>query len=201
MAEAREESLKAVGASFDFRFIPVTDIHLKSDVQFELEDNGDARLVSALGITGIIILIVAWINFINLSTARGIRRAKEIGVRKVLGAAKRQLVFQFVIEALLLNGIALVSSLFLVRLGLPFFAGMIDVPLQFMTISFLLSDPKYIMVASVVFCTGVLLSGIYPAFVLSSYSPVKALKSDVLKPKGITFRKSLIVVLRSFHWS
>jgi putative ABC transport system permease protein len=194
VAEARAESLKAVGASFDFRFIPVTDIHLKSDVQFELEGNGDARLVNALGITGIIILIVAWINFINLSTARGTRRAKEIGVRKVLGAAKRQLVFQFVMEALLLNVVALVLSLFLVRLGLPFFAEMIDVPLQFMTTSFLLSDPKYVMVASAVFCMGVVLSVIYPAFVLSSYSPVKALKSDVLKPKGITFRKSLIVV-------
>jgi putative ABC transport system permease protein len=63
-----------------------------------------------------------------------------------------------------------------------------------MTTSFLLSDPKYVMVASAVFCIGVLLSGIYPAFVLSSYSPVKALKSNVLKPKGITFRKSLVAV-------
>lgn len=194
VAEAREESLKAVGATFDFHFIPVTDIHLKSDVQFELEENGDTRLVSALGITGIIILIVAWINFINLSTARGIRRAREIGVRKVLGAATRQLVFQFVLEALLFNGFALVLSLFLIRLGLPFIAGMIDVPLQFMTTSFLVSDPKYVMIASAVFCAGVLISGMYPAFVLSSYSPVKALKSDVLKPKGITLRKSLIVV-------
>ena len=194
VARAREEYLKSVDASLNFRFHKLTDIHLASEAQFQLEDNGDARLVNALGITGMIILLVAWINFINLSTARAIRRAKEVGVRKVLGAAKRQLVFQFLMEAILLNGLALLVSLVVIRAGLYFFSDVIEVPVEFMSSSFLLSDPTYVVMALAIFSAGVLLSGMYPAFVLSSFSPVKALKSDVLKPKGITFRKSLIVV-------
>lgn len=194
VAKAREEYLKSVDASLNFRFFKLTDIHLESDAQFQLEDNGDARLVNALGITGMIILVVAWINFINLSTARAIKRAKEVGVRKVLGAAKRQLVFQFLMEAILLNGFALLLSLAFIRTGLYLFSDVIEVPIEFMTSSFLFSHPKYVLIASAIFSAGVLLSGVYPAFVLSSFNPVKALKSDVVKPKGINFRKGLIVV-------
>ena len=194
VSEARRDALQSENASYDFHFLPMTDIHLKSSVQFDLEEGGDSRIVFALGITGVIILVVAWINFINLSTARGIRRAREIGVRKVMGAAKLQLVIQFVIEALLVNAFALFLALIIIALLGPVFAEMIEVPPRFMTVSFLLSEPNYVLIGSGLFCAGVLFSALYPAFVLSSYIPIKALKSEVLKPKGLTFRKSLLVV-------
>ncbi len=193
VANERSEALQSANASFDFRFRPITDIHLKSDVQFDLEEGGDARIVYALEITAIMILAVAWINFVNLSTATGIRRAREIGVRKVMGAARSQLVFQFIMEAFLLNGFALLLSLSLIKIGIPFFADLIGIPIQFMTTKFLLSDQTHVLVAIGIFCLGVLLSGVYPALILSGYNPVKALKSEV-KPKGLSFRKTLVVL-------
>ena len=192
VAETRKEGLQSANAAFDFRFRPITDIHLNSDVQFDMEEGGDGRIVYALQITAIMILAVAWINFVNLSTAAGIRRSREVGVRKVLGAARTQLMFQFIMEAFLLNGFALLLALIAVKVCIPFLAQIIDVPDQYLTIKFLLSDQIHVLMAIGVFCLGVFLSGIYPALILSGYSPVKALKSDV-KPKGLSFRKSLIV--------
>ena len=193
VAEARREELQSNNAAFDFHFRPIRDIHLKSDVLFDLEEGGDARIVYAFEITAIIIMAVAWINFINLSTAAGIRRAREVGVRKVLGAARSQLMFQFIMEALLINGFAILLSLAFISVSIHFFAGIMEIPVEFLTATLLMSDQTQVLVAIGIFFFGVLLSGIYPALILSGYNPVKALKSEV-KPKGLSLRKSLIVL-------
>src|SRR5690606_13983978 len=92
------------------------------------------------------------------------------------------------------NAFALFLALIIIALLGPVFAEMIEVPPRFMTVSFLLSEPNYVLIGSGLFCAGVLFSALYPAFVLSSYNPIKALKSEVLNPKGLSFRKSLLVV-------
>src|SRR5690606_36951588 len=116
-----KDVLKTENVKLDFQLQPVTDIHLKSQIQFELESNGDEKTVYALEVIGIITRIVAWINFINLSTARSIKRAKEVGVRKVLGASKTQLVGQFITEAILVNAMSLTIALLIIQSTKSFF--------------------------------------------------------------------------------
>lgn len=194
VADVRKESLESVHATFDFHLQPLTDIHLKSNIQFELESNGNEKIVYALGIIGVIILVVAWINFINLSTARSIKRAKEVGIRKVLGAGKKQLVSQFIMEAMVVNVIALMIALTLVELLKPTFAEFSGVPVEFMKLKLVWSNPSLTLTILLVLFIGVMLSGLYPAFILSSFNPVAALKANAIKPGGMSIRKVLVVM-------
>lgn len=190
---ARKEALKSENIKLDFKLQPITDIHLKSQIQFELESNGDLKTVYALGVIGLIILVVAWINFINLSTARSIKRAKEVGVRKVLGAAKFQLVSQYIMEAILINAVALAIAFLIVQVAKSLFSEISGVPLDFIAWTVLTSNLQFTLGALSTIITGILFSALYPAFVLSSFNPVKALKTNLIKPGGINFRKALVV--------
>lgn len=181
--------------ALDFRLRPLTDIHLKSRVQFELESNGDVKTVYALALVGIITLVVAWINFVNLTTARSLKRAKEVGVRKVLGASKAQLVKQFSTEAVLINVMALAIALVVIELTKSVFGELSGIPFDFITVvKILAARPQVSVILVIIFLSGITLSGIYPAFVLSSFNPVKALKSNVLKPDAINLRAALVTV-------
>jgi putative ABC transport system permease protein len=191
---SRKDVLKSENIKLDFQLQPVTDIHLKSQIQFELESNGDEKTVYALGVIGIITLIVAWINFINLSTARSIKRAKEVGVRKVLGASKTQLVGQFITEAILVNAMSLTIALLIIQATKSFFGEISGVPLDFISLAVLTSNKELTYVAILIIVSGIILSGLYPAFVLSSFNPVKALKANLIRPSGISLRKALVVV-------
>ena len=191
---SRKDVLKSENVKLDFQLQPVTDIHLKSQIQFELESNGDERTVYALGVIGIITLIVAWINFINLSTARSIKRAKEVGVRKVLGASKTQLVGQFITEAILVNAMSLTIALLIIQATKSFFGEISGVPLDFISLAVLTSNKELTYGAILIIVSGIILSGLYPAFVLSSFNPVKALKASLIRPSGINLRKALVVV-------
>jgi putative ABC transport system permease protein len=191
---SRKDVLKSENVKLDFQLQPVTDIHLKSQIQFELESNGDEKTVYALGVIGIITLIVAWINFINLSTARSIKRAKEVGVRKVLGASKTQLVGQFITEAILVNAMSLTIALLIIQSTKSFFGEISGVPLDFISLAVLTSNKELTYVAILIIVSGIILSGLYPAFVLSSFNPVKALKANLIRPSGISLRKALVVV-------
>ena len=170
---------------------PLKNIHLYSDYFDEPGTNGNGQAVSFLFLIAVFIICIAWINYINLATARSVERAKEVGVRKVLGAIRFDLVRQYLSEGFLLNAVAVIFSLFAFYLlvnRFDIFAGK-EAPVN------LLLSTKYWILVGVLFLTGTFLSGIYPAFVLSSFSPVAVLKG-VFKnsSKGIALRKSLITL-------
>jgi putative ABC transport system permease protein len=170
--------------------LPLTDIHLYSNYNQEAEVNGDGQTVSFLFLIGVLIIFIAWINYINLATARSIERAREVGVRKVLGALRSNLIGQFLTESFVLNMIALllaVTASFLLTPAFNHFVGRetnvgFSLPTQYWT-GFL-----------GLFFLGSFLAGIYPAFVLSGYKAVTVLKGIFKNStSGILLRKSLIV--------
>ena len=169
---------------------PLKSIHLTSSLAEEPEPNGDSRIVFFMAIIGIFVLVIAWINYINLSTAKAMERANEVGVRKVMGAFKGQLILQFLVEAMAVNFFSLVLAFGLVALALPYFNQLSGLTLTF---SYLI-QPWFLGLLGLVWLAGSLLSGFYPAFVLSSFKPVLVLKGKMLTSRrGLLLRKSLVV--------
>jgi len=171
--------------------IPLSDIHLNSNYNQEAEVNGNGGAVNFMFLIALIIMGIAWINYINLSTARSVERAKEVGVRKVLGAAKMNLVRQFMLENILLNITAILIAVVCVYLLTPAFnhlMGNDDVKIFSMT-------GKYWLIFLGIFIGGTLLSGLYPAVVLSGYQPVAVLKGAFKNTSGgLILRKGLIIM-------
>ncbi len=171
--------------------IPLSDIYLYSNYNQEAEVNGNGGAVKFMFIIGFIIMAIAWINYINLSTARSVERAKEVGVRKVLGAARAGLVKQFMLESLLLNFTAIFISGILVYTLTPAFNLLMG---RGVATAFEMT-PKYWFIFLGIFTSGTLLSGLYPAFVLSGYQPVAVLKGAFKNSSGgLILRKGLIVL-------
>ena len=169
---------------------PLMDIHLYSHFMGEPEENGDGKTVYLLFFTSFFIVVIGWVNYINLSTARAINRAKEVGVRKAIGSKRWQLIAQFLFESLLLNGFALVLALVLMIIALPTFNEMSGQQLSFS----LLSKNDFWIALITLFVTGVICSGLYPAFILSGFKPVQVLKGKMVATKqGSFLRKSLVV--------
>ncbi len=166
------------------------DIHLYSQKTFEPEINGDAKTVYFLILIALFIMVIAWVNYINLSTARSMERAREVGVRKVLGSPKRQLRLQFLLESCFINAMSALLALVLVYLALPFYR---DISGQPITID-LNSDGVFWLFFIGIFLIGAFLSGIYPAIVLSSFKPVAVLKGKIQhSAHGYWTRKGLVV--------
>lgn len=183
----------AVKASERTKFVlqPLADIHLYSDLIQEARVNGNGRTVYFLMIIAFFILVIAWVNYINLSTARAIERAKEVGIRKSIGAYKGQLVTQFIGESLIINFVAAILGLVLVYAAIPAFNQLADKQLTFT----IFQDGMLWTALLVLFVVGSLLSGLYPAFILSSYKPALVLKGSMKSSKdGLFLRKSLVVV-------
>lgn len=185
------EELKQYNAGMIFHLQPISDIHLDSNFIEEFEVNGDRSTVYFLGIVAILILIIAWINYINLSTAKSIERAREVGVRKVMGGFRQQLIQQFLFESLLLNLLAVGLAIGLVMLLMPWFSSLTG------------KDFGYSLFRTTTFwswslgliAAGALLSGMYPALVLSSYRPVEVLKGRFKNTgQGVWFRKGMVVL-------
>jgi putative ABC transport system permease protein len=174
----------------EIHIIPLADIHLNSNFNQEAEANGSGQSVSFLFMIAFFIIGIAWINYINLATARSMERAREVGVRKVLGALRRNLVSQFLVESFLLNLVAFVFAAGIVLLLTPWFN-----QLTGHTINAGFSLPgNYWLGFAAMFLSGSLLSGIYPAFVLSGFQPVYVLKGLFKSSQGgIILRKGLIV--------
>lgn len=174
---------------------PLTDIHLHSDLKPEssLEPGGDIRYVYVFGSIALFMLLLAGINFMNLSTASATKRAKEVGVRKVMGSAKSALVSQFLAESILLTGLALVLAVGLVWLLLPFLNDLSGktLRLNFIQMPWLL--PSLLGFGLVVG----MLAGSYPAFFLSSFKPIVVLKggsaSVIPSRSGFNLRSGLVV--------
>jgi putative ABC transport system permease protein len=153
---------------------PLTEIHLHSRLDYEIEPNGNMIYVIILSAIAVFLLLIAVINFMNLSTATSSRRAREIGMKKVVGAGKPALIKQFLGEAVLMSFFALMLSLLLVEFSLPWFNNLADKSLSLQ----LLLEPDFaILIVALGLFTG-LLSGLYPAFYLSSFQPLKVLKGQ-----------------------
>ena len=169
---------------------PLTDIHLKSDFSNGLEAGGDIRYVYIFGAIALFMLLIACINFMNLSTAGASKRAKEVGIRKVLGSLKYELIGQFLVESALLTFFSLALALMLVRISLPVFNSLSGKHLQ---LNFL-QNPLMISALLLFWLFVSMLAGSYPAFYLSSFKPVAVLKSKFIsKGKSISFRSGLVV--------
>jgi putative ABC transport system permease protein len=169
---------------------PLKDIHLHSDLNLELGPVGDIRYVYIFSVVAIFMLLIACINFMNLSTAGASKRSREVGIRKVLGSLKGQLVRQFLLESILLTSFAFLLSLILVFWTLPFLNKLSGKDLSFNLLSNPWLLPGLLLFALV---TG-LLAGSYPAFFLSSFKPVTVLKGKLASiGKTVSLRSCLVV--------
>lgn len=183
------EAQKSVN-TFRFFLQPITDIHLHSNTKYELEANGDMSYVYIFGALALFILLLACVNFTNLSTASAARRAREVGIRKVMGSLKGQLVGQFLAESMLLSLIATTLAICVVFMLLPAFNHLSGKQL---TMSFFLQGFTLAGAFAVSLLTGIL-AGLYPSFVLSSFAPIKVLKGRLsAQPSGHLLRSGLVV--------
>ena len=170
---------------------PLRSIHLHSDLAEEPEPNGDASVVGFMLLIGVLVLIIAWINYVNLSTARAMERAKEVGIRKVSGALKGQLVGQFLIESALVNLLSILLAFGLVQIALPWFNRLTG--LSFDLSVFL--QPWSLGLLAGIWLVGTFLSGFYPAWALSAFRPVAVLKGQFKNTGGgALLRKGLVVL-------
>jgi putative ABC transport system permease protein len=170
---------------------PLTDIHLRSDFVYDTGKSGDIKYVYIFGAVAAIMLVIACINFMNLSTAGASKRAREVGVRKVMGSKKQELIWQFLLESILLTSISLVLATTLAFLFLPLFNELSGKELTLQTSSLPQLVPAILLFGLVV---GIL-AGSYPAFFLSSFKPIAILKGKFTAGKGsIGLRSGLVVV-------
>lgn len=170
--------------------IPLTDIHLHSHMDYEIQPNSSITTVYVFASIAAFVLLIACINFINLSTARAAKRAKEVGMRKTLGGERTQLVTQFLFESILLSLLSVVVALAIVLLMLPLFNSFAEKEIEWTN----LFQPFYLLLLTGLPLGLGVISGIYPAFVLSSFKPITALKSNMNQERGATFRKVLVVL-------
>jgi len=168
----------------------VIDIHLHSHTHNELEPNSDIRYVTLFTLIAIFILIIACINFMNLSTARAVKRAREVGLRKVVGANRRLLTTQFLGESLLLALLAMALALVLVSILLPYFSAFSGHELR---LGLLINSVGILILVSVFLITG-LAAGLYPAVYLSAYKPATILRGELTRGiRGAIMRKVMVV--------
>jgi putative ABC transport system permease protein len=182
--------LKALKADFRFHLQPLTEIHLRSKLQWEYGPNGDVLYVYIFAAVAVVILAIACVNFINLATARSARRAREVGLRKVVGAGRGDLIAQFLGESIGTSLLALLLALIFSKLALPLFKALsgIEITLGVGQLPWLI--PVF---AGLVLITG-FAAGSYPAFYLSSFRPAKTLKAGSPAGSGnARFRRVLVV--------
>ena len=170
---------------------PITEIHLTSSLEQEPEELGSMSYIWIFSAVAFFMLLIASINYMNLTTARSARRAKEIGIRKVTGSTKKQLIMQFLSESLLTAFIAMLVSVLLILILLPLFN---SVSGKSFTIANVFQPSNLLLLLGVVLFTG-LLGGSYPAFYLSSFKPVSILKGALSKASGnVNLRRTLVVL-------
>jgi len=189
------DRMKEMKSEERFHLQPVTDIHLRSpNLTKEREVHGSDRTVYFLLIIGVLILIIAWINYINLSTSKSIDRAQEVGLRKVAGASRSQLVTQFLLESAMVNFLAMVLSFLLIVIALPYFNQLtgknISASIQDLAGT---NQSWFWPIVAGIFMLGSFFSGLYPAFVLSSFRIVTVIKGKFFGSKsGVILRKILV---------
>jgi len=186
------DELRKSGNNIGFTLMPMTDIHLHSKQTVELAPNGDIRYVYAFAVVALFIMVIACINFMNLSTARSAKRAREVGVRKVLGSHRTQLVRQFLSESVLLAVLSMGLALILVALLMPLFNTLAG---KGMVLARLLERDLLLPVLLLPIGVG-LLAGVYPAFFLSSFKPISVLKGRQTAGSGSANLRAGLVVFQ-----
>jgi len=172
------------------KLTPLTNIHLTPQKQYERETKGNRRSLYTLIVIAIVILLTAWINYINLTTARSMERAKDVGVRKVSGAHRIQLIRQYLAESWLVNLSAVVLASLLIFILKPLFDDLTGEPIGF----FIFHEPVFWLSSGAVLLLGVFLSGFYPAFVMTRVKPAIILKGNYFNSGSAgTMRRVLVV--------
>jgi putative ABC transport system permease protein len=185
---------KISGSDEKFLLQPLLKAHLNSDYEYEIGKTGSSTAVWGMLIIATLIIVIAWVNYINLTTARSMNRAKEVGIRKVSGATRPQLIRQFLSESLLMNLVSLGIAILIIFFVQDPFNRLVE---RDLSLSYLFSQSttgfgiKLIVTAGLL--TGILISGFYPAFVLSSFKPILVLKGKFSQSgKGVFLRKLLV---------
>ncbi|MDO1447197.1 ABC transporter permease [Rhodocytophaga aerolata] len=176
-------------SSINYFLQPLSAIHLYAGLAEDISRQGDSRIVWFLVCIAVLVLFIAYINYINLSTAKALERAKEVGIRKVMGSMRIHLMKQFFLESLLLNLLGLIFALTIVQFTLPWFKELVGIAIPFT----LWQQYPFIPILLLFTFIGALLSGFYPALILSAYQPMQVLKGQLYKTgKGLRLRKVLV---------
>jgi len=185
------EEFMAQGNTFEYQIMPIKDIHLHSQKDFEIRQNGNIMYIYVFIGIALLVILIAGINFMNLSTARSGKRAKEVGVRKVSGASRKMLIMQFLTESVIQSFIALFLAFILVELFLPGFNNIMESNLNLFN-EHLNQTILFSILVTLIYG---FFAGSYPAFFLSAFQPVAVLKGDFTKTKGGgLLRKALVII-------
>ena len=190
MSAFKESKMVKQGALKKVGLQPLTDIHLTSKLNYEIQANGDVQFVYTFSIIALLIIVIASINYMNLATAKSLNRAKEVGIRKVMGSYRSQLIAQFLVESVIVVYISLGLGVLLSDLLLPLVSQIAPQPL-----SYRMFDQQFILWFLAGGTLLGILSGLYPALALSGFKPVLVLKGKFARhPQGVAVRKSLVIV-------
>lgn len=190
----RMQQLVDMGVHFNLFLQPLADVYLYSDMEHDQADTGDITYVYLFSAIALFILFIACINYMNLASARSFKRAKEVGMRKIHGAGRPQLIRQFLGESILFSVIAFIFSLAIVQIALPMFNDMVYQD----NASVDLFSSKLTIIGffvAVTFIVGIL-AGSYPAFYMSSFSPIAALKGEKVKGRKKSLLRNTLVVIQ-----
>ncbi len=175
---------------FRFRLMPLKDIHLKSDLQYEWDQTGEIQYIYIFSGIGIFIVLIACINFMNLSTARSVSRAREVGMRKVLGAQRPQLVFQFLGESMIFTVFSFLTAILITLTGIPLINNLLGMNLSMNIFN---NSILILFMILLIFVIGII-SGSYPSLFLSSFAPIKVLKGRFASDRSSSrIRKYLVI--------
>jgi putative ABC transport system permease protein len=184
------QQFQAAGNGYHYYLQPLKKIHLTSDLEGELKPNGSIKAVYIFSVIAVFILVIACINFINLSTARSVERAKEVGIRKTFGSEKKSIIWQFLLESVLVSLLSMIVAVLLIVLLLPLFN---KVSGKELTTAYFMEPLKIISLVGFAILVGIV-AGLYPAFVLSSFKPIMVLKGKFKSNKyGTALRNALVV--------
>ncbi|PZR07747.1 MAG: ABC transporter permease [Flavobacterium psychrophilum] len=184
------KSLRSTNSWEELYLQPLKDIHLNSDLSGELEVNGNSKVPFFLTIIAIFIMLIAWINYVNISSANALDRAKEVGIRKVAGANQSHVALQFLIETIMINFIAIGLAAILILIAQPYLELLID---KSLTLA-IFADVTIVVAILAILLFGILLTGAYPVFALSSFTIASVLKGKLKRsPSGWMFKKGLVV--------
>ena len=174
----------------EYKLQPITDIHLNSNLRFEPDENGNANEINLLTITAIAVLLIAYLNYINLATARSLKRGKEIGLRKTVGASKTQLFLQFIAESIFINVFSFLLSVIITIVLFTSFTNLIEKKLTLT----LFHDAQFWFWAVIVLILGAFLAGFYPALIQSSYKPAEIFKNKTTgRSRNSLLRRILVI--------
>lgn len=192
LGKSYSDFFSAEGTYFNFQYEPIANIHLGSHRELEIQVNGEKEYVDIFTAVSVLVLLMAAVNFMNLSTVSGLKRHKEVGVRKVLGSLKGQVIFQFLLESVIIVLFSLVFAITIIQLLAPVINAFLDVgvirPLSdlLITIAWLISGAIGLGI----------LSGIYPAWTLASINPGASVKGPFIGNGGMGFFRNLLIVFQ-----